>query len=318
MKNSYDIVTCISNNHLEIGIRAIRSLIELSEAKRIFIITPKKNINFFKQNFPKENSLIILDEDKIIPNIKLTDVANTLREYGGKAERAGWYFQQFLKMNISRYPNLSEYYLIWDSDTVMLKKIKFFDESNKLIINTSKEFHKPYFQTIKNFGLLKTNNFSFISEHMLINSKIMNDLISLIEKANSKNLSWVKTVISQINKEHLNETGSGFSEFETYGTYLSKYHPNSFVTNKLKSCRNTYSLFGKHNQINTFLILRFYGYYWASFENWDLKTQNFKNLRLIRIFNNLVANFLIIFINITNSYKHNFEFSRYLAMPLLK
>ena len=318
MKNTYDVVTCISKNHLEIGVRAIRSLIKLSEAQKIFVITSKKNINFLKKNFPKEKSLFILNEDKIIPNIKLIDVAYILREFGGKAERAGWYFQQFLKMNISRHPSISKYYLIWDADTIMLKKINFFDQSNKLIINTSKEFHKPYFQTIRNFGLLKTNNFSFISEHMLVNSVIMNNLISLIEKANSKNHSWVKTLISYINKDHLNETGSGFSEFETYGTYLSKYHSDSFVTNKLKSCRNTYSLYGKHNQINTFLILRFYGYYWASFEDWDLKTQRFQYLRLIRIINNLLATFFMIFFKKTNSHKYNFEFSRYLSKPIIK
>ena len=97
MKNTYDVVTCISKNHLEIGIRAIRSLIKLSEAKRIFVITSNKNINFFKKNFPRENALIILNEDEIIPNTKLIDVEHTLKEYGGKAERAGWYFQQFLQ-----------------------------------------------------------------------------------------------------------------------------------------------------------------------------------------------------------------------------
>jgi len=316
MENSYDVVTCISKEHLEVGIRAIRSLIKLSDAKRIFVITSNKNIIVLKKNFPKEKSLIILNEDEIIPNIKLIDVASTLRENGGKAERAGWYFQQFLKMSISRHPLISKYYLIWDSDTVMLKKINFFNKSSKLIINTSKEFHKPYFQTIRNFGLLKTNNFSFISEHMIVNSKIMSNLISLIEKANTKNLSWIKTLVSYINKDHLNH--SGFSEFETYGTYLSKYHYDSFVTNKLKSSRNTYSLFGKHNRVNTFLILKFYGYYWASFENWDLKSQNYQHLRLIRIINNLIANFLMLVIQLSNSHRQNFEFSKLIAMPIIK
>ena len=146
----------------------------------------------------------------------------------------------------------------------------------------------------------------------------MNNLISLIENKSSNNHSWIKTLISCINKDHLNETGSGFSEFETYGTYLSKYHPNSFVTNKLKSCRDTYSLFGKRNQINTFLILRLYGYYWASFENWDFKSQRFQYLRLIRFINNSVATFFMIFFKNTNSQKYNFEFSRYLSKPIIK
>ena len=316
MRNTYDVVTCMSKEHLEVGIRAIRSLIKLSEANKIFVITSNKNKNLLQKNFPKEKLLIILDEDEIIPNMKLVDVASTLQEYGGKADRAGWYYQQFLKMNISRHPLISKYYLIWDSDTVMLKQINFFNKSNKIILNTSKEFHKPYFQTIRNFGLLKKNNFSFISEHMLINSKIMNNLISLIEKTNSKNHSWIKTLISHINKDSLN--GSGFSEFETYGTYLSKYHIDSFVTNKLKSCRHTYSLFGKHNRLNTFLTLRFYGYYWASFENWDLKNQKYLPLRVIRIINNLVANFLIIFAKVSNSQRKNFEFLSYLSMPIIR
>ena len=316
MRNTYDVVTCMSKEHLEIGIRAIRSLIKLSEANKIFVITSNKNKNFLQKNFLREKLLIILDEEEIIPNMKLVDVASTLQEYGGNAERAGWYYQQFLKMNISRHPLISKYYLIWDSDTVMLKKINFFNKSNKIILNTSKEFHKPYFQTIRNFGLLKKNNFSFISEHMLIDSKIMNNLISLIEKTNSKNHSWIKTLISQIDKDSLN--GSGFSEFETYGTYLSKFHIDSFVTNKLKSCRKTYSLFGKHNRLNTFLTLRFYGYYWASFENWDLKNQKYFPLRVLRIFNNLVANFLIIFAKVSNSQKKNFEFLNYLSMPIIR
>ena len=316
MRNTYDVVTCMSKEHLEIGIRAIRSLIKLSEANKIFVITSNKNKNLLRKNFPKEKLLIILDEDEIIPNMKLVDVVSTLQEYGGKADRAGWYYQQFLKMNISRHPLISKYYLIWDSDTVMLKKINLFNKSNKIILNTSKEFHKPYFQTIRHFGLLKKNNFSFISEHMLINSKIMNNLISLIEKTNSKNHSWIKTLISHINKDSLN--GSGFSEFETYGTYLSKYHIDSFVTNKLKSCRHTYSLFGKHNQLNTFLTLRLYGFYWASFENWDLKNQKYLPSRVIRIINNLVANFLIIFAKVFNSQKKDFEFLSYLSMPIIR
>ncbi len=316
MSNTYDVVTCVSKEHLEIGIRAIRSLIKLSEANKIFVITSNKNKNFFQKNFPREKLLIILDEDEIIPNMKLVDVASTLQEYGGNPERAGWYYQQFLKMNISRHPLISKYYLIWDSDTIMLKKINFFNKSNKIILNTSKEFHKPYFQTIRNFGLLKKNNFSFISEHMLINSKIMNNLISLIEKTNSKNHSWIKTLISHINQDSLN--GSGFSEFETYGTYLSKYHIDSFVTNRLKSCRQTYSLFGKHNRLNTFLTLKFYGYYWASFENWDLKNQKYLPLRAFRIFNNLIANFLIIFVKVSKLQKKNVEFLSYLSMPIIR
>ncbi len=316
MNITYDVVTCISRHHLDIGVRCIRSLIRFSDANKIFVITATKNISFLKKNFPNEKSLIFLNEDEIIPNIKLIDVASMLTEFGGNSERAGWYFQQFLKMNISRYPLISNYYLIWDSDTIMLRKINFFDKFNRSIINTSKEYHKPYFQTIRNFDLIKTNNFSFISEHMLINSIIMQDLIALIEKTNPKNLSWIKTVLSYIKSDSL--SGSGFSEFETYGTYLSKYHPDSFITKKLKSCRFTYSLYGNPNKLRTYLILMFSGCYWASFENWDKKSQSSITTKLIRIFNNFIARILMTFINITSTHKDYLETSRYISMPIIK
>ena len=316
----YDVVTCISRQHLDIGVRSIRSLIKFSDANKIIVITANENINFLKKNFLSEQYLIFLNEEEIIPNVKLIDVASMLAELGGNSERAGWYYQQFLKMNISRHPLISKYYLIFDSDTIMLRKMNFFNKSNKSIINTSNEFHKPYFETIRNFGLIKTNNFSFISEHMLINSIIMQDLITLIEKKDPKNLSWIKTVISYINKDSL--SGSGFSEFETYGTYLSKYHRDSFITQKLKSCRLTLSIYGKPNQLRTYLILLFSDYYWATFENWDEKNQRSMTaqiiLKLIRISNNLMAKILVIFINITNSHKDYFETAKYLSMPIIK
>ncbi len=102
-----DIVTCISRYHLDIGFRSNRSLIRFSEANKIVVITANENINFLKKNFPNENYLIFLNEDEIIPNIKLIDVASMLAELGGNSERAGWYYQQFLKMNFFNKSNKS-------------------------------------------------------------------------------------------------------------------------------------------------------------------------------------------------------------------
>ena len=153
----------------------------------------------------------------------------------------------------------------------MLRKMKFISNENKYIINTSGGYYKPYFQTLKNFELIKTNNFSFISEHMIINSKIMKNLINLIEKKQPENLSWTKTLISNISQDDLYR--GGFSEYETYGTYLSQYHPDSFITRKLKYCRHTFSIYGEPNECITYINLLFYRYYWATFENWDKNKQ---------------------------------------------
>ena len=39
--------------------------------------------------------------------------------------------------------------LIWDADTIILKKIKFFDNEKSLIYGTTSEFFKAYYATNK-------------------------------------------------------------------------------------------------------------------------------------------------------------------------
>ena len=55
MDISYDVVTCIGKDHLEIGIRSLRSLIKFSQAKKIFAISSHKNIIFIKEIYQSSN-----------------------------------------------------------------------------------------------------------------------------------------------------------------------------------------------------------------------------------------------------------------------
>ena len=75
-----------------------------------------------------------------------------------------------------------EYYLIWDSDTIPLKLMKIFDDKNKPYFDVKTENHTPYFITMKRIfpELGKIYNYSFISEHMLIKTQIMKNLIQNI------------------------------------------------------------------------------------------------------------------------------------------
>ena len=131
-----------------------------------------------------------------------------------------------------------KYYLIWDSDTIPVKKINMFSKDGIPFLDTKDEYHEPYFSTMQRLipELSKKNNYSFISEHMLINTKIMKNLIKRIE--NNANISgeyWFEKIINSIDKSDIG--GRGFSEYEIYGTFVKEFYNESYKIRNWKSLR---------------------------------------------------------------------------------
>ena len=178
-----------------------------------------------------------IDEDTII---KFSELRNIIEDYtqGDEAsiKRTGWYLQQFIKMQYA-FLCKDEYYLIWDSDTMPLHTIEMM-EGNTPIFHMKEEHNQPYFDTMRRLlgaNMLKSQK-SFISEHMLIHCKIMKELIDCIDsREDIRGDAWYEKVIRVIDKKDI--MYSGFSEFETYGTYVTTYHPQLYMCSNWKSER---------------------------------------------------------------------------------
>lgn len=201
---------------------------------KIIIIT--KDIEISNDN------LFYLDENTLYPNLTYKNVYEKILSLGGSPERTGWYFQQFLKMAYA-FNCSNEYYLVWDVDTVPIKNIKMF-KNNKPVFHMKNEYHKPYFITLDkltNGEIVKKTKKSFISEHMLINTKIMRELVSYFKNINNKYEFW-ENILDSINLSDLSY--SGFSEFESYGNYVLTYYPNMYIMKNYNSCRLACRLFG--------------------------------------------------------------------------
>ena len=182
-------------------------------------------------NFP----IIFINEKLLIDVNKIKQLIKIKNKYA--VGRSGWYIQQFLKMIYCRLCH-NKFYLIWDSDTIPLKEVNMFSSDRKPIFDVKTEYHKPYFIALKKIfpELGKKYNFSFISEHMLINTKLMKNMIRRI--AFNKNLignTWYEKIINCIDIKYL--PGSGFSEFETYGTFVTEYYKQIYDIRHWKSLR---------------------------------------------------------------------------------
>jgi hypothetical protein len=176
-----------------------------------------------------------IDENSVIPFDEVHEVIRTKMSgilAGRELPRGitGWYYQQFLKM---QYANIcrDKYYMAWDGDTILCKELEMFDEeTGKPFFDLKHEFHPEYFETLEILlpGYKKLIKKSFISEHMLFRTDIMRKLIQEIESNDAipGTRFWEK-IINAIPADKIQS--SAFSEFETYGTYVTANYPDMYL-----------------------------------------------------------------------------------------
>ncbi len=268
----YDAVVLVGPDRHLLAIKAVRSLKVFSKARKIIIITCINNFSLFGNIGSKEVPVILKDEDALLDGMTLSSIKKYLEQRGSSPSRAGWYFQQFLKMGISLQDDIAEHYLIWDSDTIMLYPILFFDEKddNKVLVKPSTEFHKPYFEVMyRLLGIERSVDFSFISEHMVVKKEYMAELLMTIEKKN-RDQNWEWNILDSIDRSYLGR--SGFSEFETYGNYIQSKYPKSYKIRPLNSFRRGAKYFGMNpSRFDLYALSKRYGY--VTFETKDYRSR---------------------------------------------
>ena len=204
----------------------------MPEAAHIYLITSKKNFKLLKK--VKDEGYSILDENELIDGLTFQQTAQYLSEAHIKM-RTGWYFQQFLKYGFSLSKYAKKYYLSWDADTLPLAHIDFFNEDNKPMFTMKTEYNPNYFKTIKKLlGIDKQTKGSFIAEHMLFSTDIVRELIEKISKSNVDGENWMQKIINACDAS---DPMPGFSEFETYGSYVLATHPDSYAMRHLNTFR---------------------------------------------------------------------------------
>lgn len=234
-ETGYDLVVPIVKKDLESFNMALKYWMKYLPIKRI-VLVGKKDIEREVNKYGTEN-IIFFDEEQLLPYNEVCRAIEMVSDNEKCKRRTGWYLQQFLKMKYATICQ-DEYYLIWDSDTIPLKPIIMFD-GEVPFFDVKMEFQKAYFDTISKLfdGCNKIIEKSFISEHMIIKCEIMCELIDNIEKNTSlTGNTWVEKIINSIDVEVLSE--SGFSEFETYGTYVVNNYSECYHIREWKSCRN--------------------------------------------------------------------------------
>ena len=227
----------------------------LRNADFFFRYLPVKNIYVAAPETVQEKVTAFNDSRIIFVNEnEFSDVKRIRELYSSRTSidpgRAGWYIQQFVKMSFSFFTH-DDYYLIWDSDTIPLKPVKMFADDGRLYFDMKKEYNPPYFATMGRIlpGVKKAVRKSFISEHMVIRSEYMREMIGEIESlAGLEGNNFQEKIMNAVDAKDLHE--AGFSDYETYGNYVMARHKDSYILRNWRSLRHGGRFYSDISQVS--------------------------------------------------------------------
>lgn len=195
------------------------------ELRKVYVVTPAYEVAKATKKTSHFTDVTVVNEDTLLEGLSFRTVANLIKKATTKRISTGWFFQQFLKYAFAHSPYADEYYLTWDADTLPLARIKFFKDEHPLF-TIKTEYHENYFDTIRRvLGLEKRIKGSFVAEHMLFNVSLVKELTDAISQSEITGDTWYEKIINACN---FDKDMQAFSEFETYGTFVTSRHADLY------------------------------------------------------------------------------------------
>lgn len=129
-------------------------------------------------------------------------------------DRSGWIFQQLLKL--SGRVGTSDYFLVIDSDHLLMRPHTFVTASGRLLFYGSSECHEPYYRNIERLmGFTPRSGMSYVAHKMIFSRALLGELHREIERRNGGR-RWDRAIVGSLDRSEM----SGFSEFELFGNFV--------------------------------------------------------------------------------------------------
>jgi hypothetical protein len=170
--------------------------------------------------------ITVLNEDDVIiesDRLKLRTKFN---------ENYGWILQQLLTVAYV-LKSSSKGVLAIDADTIMLRNTLWLNSKGEQILLVSHEYHKPYYQFLRNISLIKyMPDYTFITHHMLFQPE---KLKNIWRKVGVYNITDVVNIL--VENENLKPLSPVCLEFEPYAQGLMLNFPSQVVLSRFCNIR---------------------------------------------------------------------------------
>ncbi len=241
----YDVFIAVAPKNIDLLELVVKYIYKNLPVKRV-IAVGKQSL----KNSCERIGCCFIDEDDLLESLSYCVISDIVVEKDVFSQKfTGWYFQQFLKMAYALVCQ-DDYYIVWDSDLIPLRPLTFWDSEGIPFFDVKTEYLPSYFCTIgKLFSgeIHKMGDYSFISEHMIIKTTYMREMIAEIEKNDSiKGNVFFEKIMNAI--RIIDIPANGFSEYETYGCYVEKKYPNGYKKRHLRTLREGDLFLGEYRE----------------------------------------------------------------------
>jgi hypothetical protein len=223
----------------------IRSVVECIvqnyNPRNIYIITPHVFISALRNDALswklKNTNIVYYEEETFFANkynLTKSDIEN-LYFYKDENDREfGWWFQQLIKLGaLSQIPQLSDPFMVWDSDLIALKKWEIYptksNQKYKFAILQEKaksEWNKEQYQlsikALLGFDAIEPEQGTFVPHHFIMHHQVVNNMLKYIEKRfylnNKSPLNWIEIIMKS------STTFYRFSEYKCTATFMNMFH----------------------------------------------------------------------------------------------
>lgn len=257
-----EVISVCSAKDIDVWTVAAKHIVQFISAKQYTVIVPDAQVQMFAA--VTQAPYQVKPESFFVGNLKEKIVQTLTQE---NQDRVGWYLQQFVKISAVLTRDDQDVVLIWDADTVPLKRLEFINPSRQFIYYKGDEYRKSYFDFIERaLGLKRTQNFSFIAQSLVLKAAWARELFKYLES--KFQLPWMDAVLSQLDPAE----PAGFAEFETLGSWIWHHHRDEIVISDRPWYRNGFSLVGNPLQLSNSVwngLAKSFDF--VSFEAWDMK-----------------------------------------------
>jgi hypothetical protein len=156
-----------------------------------------------------------IDEAALTPSV--ADVRTALVQSGADAARAGWVYQQLLKLGAGRLiDDLTQRYLVIDADVIFLRAVDFGGVRFPYSIAT--EYQQQYLDACERLIGERVGTHSFTAHHMVFDREFARELHDELEARHG--LPWWQAILGALDPAQ----ASAFSEWNLYGHWVLARH----------------------------------------------------------------------------------------------
>jgi hypothetical protein len=189
-----------------------------SNVGKIFVVTNDK------VDIDPQLACLISEPDKI-DDIKKSDIFLKFKSMTGSGDRAGWVWQQILKLNADLIvPDISEVFIWQDSDVLWCRNQKWHLADVDAIFGKVQEYHIPYLHAFYRItGVYPVLGFSTIRHHEYIRKNILKEIRTDI--ANYHNKTFTSSIVDSLDYTE----ASNLSEYDLYVNWCVMTKKKAFL-----------------------------------------------------------------------------------------